>query len=474
MVLPAGPGAVACPVTQAALEVLRARFGHARFRPAQSRVVGAALAGCDVLAVMPTGAGKSVCFQVPAVLGTGVTLVVSPLIALMQDQVDAARARGLPAALINSTLDPEDQRAVLAKARRGKVRLLYAAPERLSRLARELVMAEIAVERLVVDEAHCISEWGHDFRPAYRTLGRLRGDLGWPPAMALTGSATPEVRDDIVRVLGLGRPPRRLVTHVGSFDRPNLWFGVCPVRDRVHRLRVLLGLLRREPGSVIVYVPTRNLSEAVARVLWDGGVTALPYHAGLTRERRAGTLARFLRGEARAVAATCAFGMGIDKPDVRLVAHWTMPATPESYYQEAGRSGRDGGPARCVILHGRGDAPRLRGMLRVTFPPVRVVERAWGDPRAAAKLPDGVRASVERLRAELHPERGRPDWGPVRRRWRLARARLAAMERYAAGRGCRRRRLLAWFGERLVRCAGCDRCATRGRAPPGSRAWYGR
>ena len=453
------------PDLTAARAVLKRHYGYDDFRPAQRPVVEAVLFGSDVLAVLPTGAGKSICFQIPALVRPGLTLIISPLIALMQDQVDAARARGIPAAYLNSALSTERRREVLSRVVRGEVRLLYVAPERLPRLADELLMSSAAPGLLAVDEAHCISEWGHDFRPAYRAIGRARRALGWPQTVALTGSATPDVREDIAESLRLGLPDedgvrRRLSVQVGSFDRANLRFEVVHVGDRRERLAALLAQVRPERGTTIVYAGTRNLTESLARVLWEQGVRAIPYHAGLTREKRAESLERFLNDDVRVVVATCAFGMGIDKPGVRLVVHWTTPPTPESYYQEAGRAGRDGGAARCVLLFGRGDVANLRRLLQGTFPDEQVVERAWGDPRALARLPDGVRQSVERLRAELKPERGRVAWAGVRRRRRLAEARLKTCERYAAGGECRRRVLIGWFGEALRRCAGCDVCGT--------------
>ena len=430
-------------------------FGYERFRPAQRRVLASVLAGRHVLAVLPTGGGKSICFQIPALIRPGLTIVISPLISLMQDQVEAARRRGLPAAFVNSSLDPGTQSEVLESVRSGATRLLYAAPERLPRLARELGEAGVRPAMLAVDEAHCISEWGHDFRPAYRRIAAALGPLGVPQVVALTGSATPAVRDDICRSLV---PDARFTVHLASFDRPNLWFGVEAVKDDRQRVRALFDLVGRRDGPVIVYASTRNTCEALARVLRYGGQRAAPYHAGLSPERRRDTLRRFLEGELPVVAATCAFGMGIDKPDVRQVIHWTLPATPESYYQEAGRAGRDGDPARCTLLFHPGDAAVHRLQLGVTFPPEATVERAWREPPFRRGLPSGVQASVTRLEGELHPGRGRVRWDGVRRRRAEALARLAALEAYARGTGCRRRRLIGWFGERLEDCAGCDRC----------------
>ena len=443
-----------------ARERLKQHFGYADFRALQSRVLAGLGEGRDVLAVLPTGGGKSICFQVPALLLDGPTVVVSPLISLMQDQVAAADARGIPSAAINSALAPARQQQVLEAVARGAVRVLYTSPERLARLSADLAARAVRPALLAVDEAHCISEWGPDFRPAYRTLRRLRAGLGWPQTIALTGSATPGVRRDITRVLGLGSP-RGLCQVLGSFDRRNLWFGVARVGDDRERLRALLGLLRLQEALTIVYAPTRNLTEELARVVRDAGFRAAPYHAGLSTAERHLVLQRFLADELAVVVATCAFGMGIDKPNVRLVVHWTLPATPEAYYQEAGRAGRDGSFARCILLYAPGDAEMPRRMLEVTFPAERVAEQVWRGELAPERIPGNLRASIERLRRELRPERGPVRWSAVRERRRAALARLAVVERYAAGPRCRRAALLEYFGERLSRCAGCDVCSGR-------------
>ena len=440
-----------------ARRVLKQHFGYDDFRPAQRRVLASILAGRDVLGVLPTGAGKSVCFQVPAMLRPGLTLVISPLISLMQDQVEAALRRGLPAAFVNSTLDADTQLGILRSVQDGQCRLLYVAPERLPRLSHELQARGVRPACLAIDEAHCISEWGHDFRPSYRLVGKGRDAFGWPQAIALTGSATPQVRVDIQRSLGLGERAKCDV-HVASFDRPNLRFEVSEVRNDVRRLGAVFSEVTAARGSAIVYAPTRNLTESIARLLQNRGILPLPYHAGLTKTRRAETLDRFINGKVRAVSATCAFGMGIDKPDVRLVLHWSMPPTLESYYQEAGRAGRDGESSRCLLLHAWTDIDLLEMQLETTFPPEKTVEDAWRDRAAHRKLPKNVQASVDRLRAELRPEHGPVDWTRVRRRKDLARDRLMAMERYATVAGCRREALLGWFGEKDVRCRGCDRC----------------
>jgi RecQ family ATP-dependent DNA helicase len=448
----------------AAREYLARHFGYPEFRAPQARVIEAVLAGKDVLAVLPTGGGKSICFQVPALLSSGVTLVISPLISLMQDQVSAACARGLPAGAMNSSLSAREQRALLDQVAAGRLKLLYTSPERLRRLSRELEERGVRPSRLAVDEAHCISEWGHDFRPAYRSLRRYRSALGWPPAVALTGSATPEVRRDIARCVGLGTG-RSLVSVVGSFDRPNLWFGVVHVRSEAARMSALLALLRREAALSIVYAPTRGLVEELTRVLRESGFRARAYHAGLDGATRREVLDGFLRDDIGVVVATCAFGMGIDKPNVRLVVHWTLPATPESYYQEAGRAGRDGAFARCVLLYRPGDAAMPLRQLEVTFPDEALAERVWSGVTSPDRLPRSLRDALERLQGELRPGRGPVNWKPVRRRREAARARVEVVDRYAVDRRCRRSALLAYFGEAKARCTGCDVCGRIAPAP---------
>ena len=452
------------PTMDDARHLLRQHFGYADFRPAQAPVVKSILAGIDTLAVLPTGAGKSVCFQIPAVALGGLTVVVSPLISLMQDQIAAAEARGIPAACLTSGLEAEEQAAVRRRLLEGSLRLLYLSPERLERFAPELREAGIRPALLAVDEAHCIAEWGHDFRPSYRGLLAARYRLGRPPAVALTGSATPAVRREITRALGF--PSERFAEHLGSFDRRNLWFGVVRVGHERDRLQVLRRLLSGDDHMAIVYAPTRAVTESVARALVAAGHRAAPYHAGLDRARRAAILDAFLSDRIDVVVATCAFGMGIDKPTVRLVVHWTLPPTPESYYQEAGRAGRDGELARCVLLWHRRDSELHRRLLDVTFPPRQLLERIWRDPAHVTGVPANVLDSAARLARELRPELGAVDWEPIRARRRRAEARLRAMERYARAGRCRRRALVGYFGEHLTECSGCDRCRSEASARP--------
>jgi ATP-dependent DNA helicase RecQ len=271
------------------------------------------------------------------------------------------------------------------------------------------------------------------------------------------------VRHDIAAALRL-RPGFAL--HLGSFDRPNLWLGVVPVKSERDRLNALLQLLRGDDAMAIVYAPTRSTTESVARALMDAGHRAAPYHAGLTKRRRAATLEDFLQDRVDVVVATSAFGMGIDKPNVRLVVHWTAPPTPEAYYQEAGRAGRDGEFSRCVLLYRTADTNLHRRQLDVTFPQRRLLERVWSGPAGRVGVPHNVLASAERLRRELRPERGPIDWRPVVERRRRAEERIEAVEKYGRGPGCRRAQLVGYFGERLAQCAGCDRCGRRGVVLP--------
>src|SRR5881227_3521122 len=371
--------------------LLAERFGHAAFRVHQIRALGPLLAGQSVLAVLPTGAGKSLCYQLPALMAEGLTLVVSPLISLMQDQVGTLRRRGVAAAYVNSLLTAAERRTILEAVLGGRIRLLYCAPERLGSLVRTLRRTGGSVALFAVDEAHCIVEWGNEFRPVYRKLDRYRYLLGDPVTIALTGSATPGTRNEILHVL---RIPQAEVV-VTSFDRPNLVFRVERVRDDRERFTRVRELIRVD-GPVVLYTPTRRLTELVTRALLRMGVRAAPYHAGLTAGTRRRVLRAFLADRAPVVVATSAFGMGIDKPDVHRVLHWGPPRTVEAYYQEAGRAGRDGRRSDCVMVW-------------------RPSDFEWGDA-------------------------------------------AAGMRRYVETRACRRGALLAYFGERGAACSGCDVC----------------
>ncbi|HXD21872.1 MAG TPA: ATP-dependent DNA helicase RecQ [Gemmatimonadaceae bacterium] len=340
------PIKTAATITQARA-ALRERFGHAEFRPGQERAVESVLGGRDTLVILPTGGGKSLCYQVPALLLDGLTVVVSPLISLMKDQVDALVAKGIPATFINSSLSSGQVSDRLAKAQRGEIKLLYLAPERFDYGSAGQRIAAMGVSLLAIDEAHCISEWGHDFRPSYRRVRDIRTKLASPPTIALTATATPEVRRDIARVLGLSNPDVVLT----GFDRPNLRWHVVRTKNDAEKDGTLVDVLKRHEGVAIVYAATRKTVDRVAHVLTRAGVRAEAYHAGLDDARRREVQDAFMAERVRAIVATNAFGMGIDKKNVRVVVHHAMPGSLEAYYQEAGRAGRDGATADCYLLH---------------------------------------------------------------------------------------------------------------------------
>ncbi|MCI0874598.1 MAG: DNA helicase RecQ [Chloroflexi bacterium] len=396
------------------LSVLKSRFGFERFLPLQEEIVSNVIAGNDSLVLMPTGAGKSLCYQLPALCMDGYTMVVSPLIALMKDQVDALRANGIPAAFVNSTLSPHENENVLAQAGRGDLKILYVAPERLATPRFRNFLNAATPSLIAIDEAHCISEWGHDFRPDYRNLKMLRSDLPGVPVIALTATATDVVRRDIVDQLRLEGGG----SYISSFNRPNL---VYTVRPKQHAFDELLDLLGRyENQSAIVYCFSRKDTENLAEDLSSQGFAAMPYHAGLESTVRRATQDRFIRDETSVIVATIAFGMGIDKPDVRLVVHYSLPKTLEGYYQETGRAGRDGLPGECVLFYSYGDKVKQDFF-------IRQIEDADERRHAADKL--------------------------------------SKMVEYSELRTCRRRFMLDYFGEKWDSesgggCGGCDVCVT--------------
>src|SRR3954471_12459370 len=356
----------------AAREILQRYFGYADFRPAQVAVIESVLAGRDTLAVLPTGGGKSLCYQVPALARPGLTVVISPLISLMKDQVDRLMSRGVAAAFVNSTLALADARGHMQRVASGDLKLLYLAPERFEvpDLRRAL---HGRISLLAVDEAHCISEWGHDFRPSFRRIADVAEAVGRPQTIALTATATPSVRSDIARQLRL-RTPRVIVQ---GFDRANLHYAVTRCRNDGEKELALLAVLKGHARPAIVYASTRNTVQRLARYLTRAGVRALPYHAGLDDDHRRDVQDTFMTGAIDTIVATNAFGMGIDKPDVRLVVHYAMPGTLEAYYQEAGRAGRDGSPARCVLLHAHKDRFTHEWFINSTYPARADVERVY-------------------------------------------------------------------------------------------------
>ncbi len=372
---------------------LRARFGYPDFRAPQIRAIEAALAGGDALVVLPTGGGKSLCYQVPALMRDGLTVVVSPLISLMKDQVEALGRRGIAAAYINSTLAQREASDRLARARDGSLTMLYLAPERLDAGRTLDQLSDMGIALLAVDEAHCISEWGHDFRPSYRRLGALRERLGTPQTIALTATATPDVRTDIVQQLAL----QNATVVVAGFDRVNLTYHVITATSPQEKDRTALQWLRDADGPAVVYAPTRKAVERVAATLIRGRVKAVAYHAGLNDGLRQRAQDAFMEERARVIVATSAFGMGIDKPDVRLVVHHAMPGAIESYYQEAGRAGRDGQPSRCLLLYAYPDRFTHEFFIKNAHPDRPLIERVWRALCTAADTGHRVHVSAEEL-----------------------------------------------------------------------------
>ncbi len=401
-----------------ALQVLHRVFGYDSFRGAQQDVIEHLIGGGDALVLMPTGGGKSLCYQIPALVRPGTGVVISPLIALMQDQVDALRALGVRAGFLNSTQELAQRRQVEADFLAGELDLLYLAPERLTAESTLRLLDRGRIALFAIDEAHCVSQWGHDFRPDYLTLSGLHER--WPevPRIALTATATSATRAEIVSRLGLAAARQ----FVASFDRPNIQYRIEP---KAEPSRQLLRLIQTEhPGDAgIVYCLTRASVEKTADFLTANGITALPYHAGLGNGTRAAHQARFLREDGLVIVATIAFGMGIDKPDVRFVAHLDLPKSVEGYYQETGRAGRDGGPSTAWLAYGLQDVVQQR----------KLIETSEGD-------------LAHRRRQSAHLD-----------------AMLALCETVE----CRRAQLLVYFGEQAAPCGNCDTCLT----PPQS--WDG-
>ena len=400
------------PQLQSLESALKKYFGYTSFRLGQQQIIEQALNNQDLLVVMPTGGGKSLCFQLPALLRKGLTVVVSPLIALMQDQVQSLKNNGIEATFLNSTLTSYQVKSREEAILSGKVKLLYVAPERLlsDRFLPfiDLVQHQIGIASFAIDEAHCVSEWGHDFRPDYRQLRSLRQRYPTVPTIALTATATDRVRSDIIQQLNLTKP----IIHVASFNRPNLYYDVQPKQKQAYNQ--LKQLVTKTEGAGIIYCLSRRKVDDITMKLQQDGISALPYHAGLSDEERESNQTRFIRDDARLMVATVAFGMGINKPDVRFVIHYDLPRNIESYYQESGRAGRDGGAARCTIFFGYGD--------------VKTVEYLIEQKTAIQEQ-------------------------------RIAKQQLRQIIDYAQGTVCRRTIQLGYFGESFGgNCGNCDNC----------------
>ena len=456
-------------------EALLQGFGLSSFRPGQREAVVAALEGRDSLVVMPTGGGKSLCYQLPALTGGGLVLVVSPLIALMADQLRRLQEAGVPACMLASGMAEGHNERSLAAIRGGEVRLALVAPERFASAAFRRALADTRIGLFVVDEAHCVAEWGHDFRPDYLRLHDAIAAVGRPPVMALTATATPRVAEEIVRRLGL----RGAVSVRSGFDRPNIAFDVVGVEGKGAMGRKRAGLMHvlRDEASrpAIVYCGTRKDTETVAELIRAGGISAGAYHAGMTPQQREASQTDFMDGRSEVIVATNAFGMGVDKADVRTVVHWALPTSLEAYYQEAGRAGRDGRPARALLLAARVDLGRLIRFIKERETSVEDVKRFVASLRAGSDdgtvlLAHGELDERSRVLLSIAERAGAAELAPgaggglcvtltgrgspreARVAIQVARNRVweayHSIERYSSGAGvCRRRQILEHFGD---------------------------
>ncbi len=495
-----------CSATLSLHAALRQHFGHGEFREGQAEAIQEVLAGKDVVLVMPTGSGKSLCYQLAALMLPGTTLVVSPLIALMKDQVDALERRGIAATFLNSSLDAGEMSSRLEGVRSGRYKLVYIAPERFRNQRFVDALAGAKVGLLAVDEAHCISQWGHDFRPDYLALGQVVGRMAGARVLAVTATATPEVREDIVRQLGLGTAPRLPpLTHVHGFARANLYLAVTRTARHAHKLAQLLRVIQAHRTG-IVYCATRKMAERVHGQLRQEGLSPLLYHGALPDEERSRSQDAFLTAAAPVVVATNAFGMGVDRRDLRFIVHWDIPGSVEAYYQEVGRAGRDGQPAWCELLFNYVDLrtqeffldganPEPRDVLAVweavrqacETSPVRQTGEDWASAAGvknemvvrtalamleragliSREVEAGQRAYTTKRVSGADPAALRPQFANLTAKRARDRRKLDAMLRYVDHRGCRHGYILSYFGERDAqpRCGSCDGCVRRTLAP---------
>jgi ATP-dependent DNA helicase RecQ len=495
-----------------ALTSLRQHFGFTDFREGQAEVIRAILEGRDAVVVMPTGSGKSLCYQLPAMMLGGATVVVSPLIALMKDQVDALRERGLPATFINSSIDPDEQRARIDALRRGQFKLVYVAPERFRSFRFVEALKSVRIALFAVDEAHCVSTWGHDFRPDYLQLKNVIQTLGGPQALALTATATPYVRSDIIQELGLRKPQ----TFVSGFDRPNLRIDVVHIQNERQKIGRIAAWATTHEGSGVIYASTRKAVEQVAEELRWEGLHVTAYHAGMKDSVRIKAQEDFMAGRAQLIVATNAFGMGIDKPDIRFVAHYQMPGSIEAYYQEIGRAGRDGSPSLCLLLFNYADKNTHEFFIEGSYPDADIVQAVYDalwstglkrielsaselGRRAGIRNDMAVQSAIYLLERAGHIERTHsPSYRPserssgsakqrfrsilmldsapapklgvnfseVGRRAALERRKLREMIEFCYTEYCYRGHILDYFGDRRPwrQCDSCGKCAPSGSA----------
>lgn len=482
-------------------QALKAFFGFEELRPGQAEVVQAIMAGQDAMGIMPTGGGKSLCYQLPALCREGLTVVVSPLIALMKDQVDALQTRGIPAAAVNSSLGAEEYRQVMQALRQGELKIIYVAPERFAQESFMSLLRGLQISLLAVDEAHCLSQWGHDFRPDYLRLGRVREALGYPQTVALTATATEHVREDILGTLQLREP----AVVISGFARDNLDFGITHCESRKAKFERILKVVSRWKTGII-YCSTRKNVMLVFEELSSQHLNVVAYHAGMTDEEREFSQNAFVSGRADVVVATNAFGMGIDRSDVRFVVHFEIPGSVEAYYQEAGRAGRDGNPAVCELLFNHADLKTQEFFFEGSNPPVTLIRALYNflrfesDP-TTHELHITVDAMAERMGKEVNPmavgtalsclihagaiqrfdvpgqlTKGtrllKPelnfecldiDRAALEEKARRDHLKIESMTRFAYSMGCRQQWILDYFGETGAEpCGHCDVCAASG------------